>query len=49
MRWGQVVFNVAMAYFTDEALNAQGTDIDPFYDNSKVVEFLDYLFGPEQS
>jgi hypothetical protein len=45
IRWGQAVFNVISAYLPKEAIRLVGTNKDCFYEDSKVEEFLDEIFG----
>jgi hypothetical protein len=45
LRYGQAIFYVADVYYPDKTKRVLGTDLDCFYDDSKVEKFLDYLFG----
>lgn len=48
LRYGQAIFNAACK-MTNKANALAGTDLDPFYNDSKVEAFLDVVTVEEQS
>lgn len=43
LRKGQAMFNVLYEIRQDIADNITNTDIDPFYDDSKIPQFIKYI------
>jgi hypothetical protein len=39
-RYGQAVFNTAVEFFPKEVRQLNGTDVDPFYNDGRVKDFL---------
>lgn len=44
-RTGQAYFNALWQVNPNLAAHIQGSDLDPFYDDSRVTLFLDIIFG----
>jgi hypothetical protein len=42
-RKGQYLFNFLAQYRPDITDQARGTDVDPFYDDTKLIAFLDFV------
>ncbi len=43
-RRGQAVFNVMMSVCPEKASELRGSNKDPFYQDSRIKEFVDYCF-----
>ena len=43
LRWGQTYFNVLSKHAPNLALSVQGTDLDPFYSDHKIPQFIQYV------
>lgn len=44
-RLGQAIFNIVHKLYPDIADEARATPIDPFYDDSLIHDFLDFVFN----
>ena len=49
LRFGQCVFNIAADFYPVRAMALAGTDLDPFYNDSRVAAFLDALASDGES
>lgn len=43
LRFGQALYNIVYSEFPEIVSQVQGTELDPFYDDSNIESFLDYL------
>lgn len=48
IRWGQSLYNALHSIAPPLAFLVQGTSLDPFFDDSKVPEFLTWLAMKEE-
>lgn len=48
LRYGQAIFNAAYQFRPDVVTCLQSTDQNPFYNDSRVEEFLQSVFGDQE-
>jgi hypothetical protein len=49
LRFGQAVFNLACRHYSENAENVRGSDLDPFYHDDKVVDFVNAINFDEET
>lgn len=46
LRFGQALFYALHRFYPDVSETIRGTDLDPFYDDNKVQECIEFILAP---